>query len=90
MIIVVDKSRFDAIPMNSDGLVVEDEELLRSGVVCLASALAEVMILERLPLSLYRAELHLVYAMITGSGEGEILTERLQTRCTPTFSFCYC
>lgn len=31
VIIVVNKFRFDMIPMISDGLAVEDEELLRSG-----------------------------------------------------------
>lgn len=45
--------------MDSDGLAVEDEEHLRSGVVCLASAPAEVMIFQGLPLPLCRAELHL-------------------------------
>jgi hypothetical protein len=73
VIIVVNEFRFDMIPMNSDGLAVEDEELPRPGVIYLASAPAEVMILERLPLSLCRAELHLMYAMITGSGEEKCL-----------------
>jgi hypothetical protein len=90
VIIVVNKFRSDTTPMNSDGLAVEDEELLRLGVVCLPSAPAELMILERLPLYLCRAELHLTYAVITGSGEREMLTERLQTRCTPTYSIYYC
>lgn len=37
MIIVETEFRFDTLSMNSDGLAVEDEELLRLGVVCLAS-----------------------------------------------------
>jgi hypothetical protein len=73
--------------MNSDGLAVEDEELLGSGLVCLASAPAEVMMFQRLPLSLCRVDLHLMYAMISGRGEGEMLTERWQTRCTPLLAF---
>jgi hypothetical protein len=52
--------------MNSDGLAVEDEELLGSGLICLASAPAEVMMFQRLPLSLCRVDLHLMYAMISG------------------------
>jgi hypothetical protein len=59
VVIVVTKSRFDLIPMHSDGLAVKDEEHLRSGVVCLASAPAEVMIFQGLPLPLCRAELRL-------------------------------
>lgn len=57
MIIVVTKSRFDTISMNSDGLAVEDEEHLRTGMVFLASAPGEVVIFQRLPLPLCRAEL---------------------------------
>jgi hypothetical protein len=57
--IVVTKSRFDTIPINSDHLAVEHEEHLRSGVVCLACAPAEVMIFQGLPLPLCCAELHL-------------------------------
>lgn len=66
MIVVESKFRFDTTSMNSDGLAVEDEELLRSGLVCLASAPAKVMTFQRLLLSLCRVDLHLMYAMISG------------------------
>jgi hypothetical protein len=43
------KFRYDTLSMASDSLAMGDEELLRSGLVYLASAPAEVTMFQRLP-----------------------------------------
>jgi hypothetical protein len=63
VIIFEAKFRYDTISINSDSLAMGDEELLRSGLVYLASAPAEVTTFQRLPLSLCRVGLHSMYAM---------------------------